>query len=254
MKNFLSISITIACLSTSSLAFSEDLAKKLDQKNYSTIIKSDLISAAKGNESPLTCKSGLDYIPLPAFSIPNYTSTSISEDGSLKTVARNWPDVAKEVNKLLPNIATQVAVKKIDGTGDAGGIFSTKLHHEKITIDFMKYRSEPIKSEEGNTLLYSRIGAGMRLLIDIKTSEVNIGGSLLAVAASAKAGNTTGTISTEIIGIDANDVTVAMPFTSDLSDGSIQKIIETMAVVKSKLNDENTKLSPQFIARIQCAQ
>jgi hypothetical protein len=92
----------------------------------------------------------------------------------------------------------------------------------------------------------------MRLQIDIDTNDATLGGNLLAIAASAKAGKTTGNISTDVIGIDAPDVTVSMPFTSDLSDGSIQKIIEALAIVKSRLNDQNTTLAPQFIARIQC--
>ena len=204
--------------------------------------------------SPFSCNSGLEYVPLPAFSAPNYSFIKIEKDGKPNRITQDWPSAAREINKLLPNIATQVAVAKIDGSVSAGGFFGASTHQEQITIDFMKYRSEPVSDSEGKTAIYSRVGAGMRLQIQIVTSEANLGGSLMAVAASARAGKTTGTISTDIIGIDANDVTVSMPFTSDLSEGSIQKIIEALAVVKSKLNDPNTNLVPQFIAKIKCAQ
>ena len=226
-----------------------------DLANTTNSVISSGIFAEKGNtDSPFSCNSGLEYIPLPAFSVPNYSSIQIESDGKIKRITQNWPTDTRQINKLLPNIATQVVVTTIGASANAGGLFSTSIHHKQITIDFMKYRSEPITDTEGKANIYSRVGAGMRLQIQISTSEANLGGSLLAIAASASAGKTAGTISTDIIGIDANDVTVSMPFTSDLSEGSIQKIIEALAIVKSRLNDTSTTLAPQFIAKIQCIQ
>lgn len=207
----------------------------------------------QSQKSPFSCESDLVYVPLPAFSVPNYSYIKIDGDGKAKRVTVDWPTTTAEINKLLPNIATEVAVAIVDGSASLGGIFGAKAHKELITIDFMKYRSEPVTGEDGGSIIYSRVGAGMRLKIQITTSDMNLGGSLLALAASAKAGKTSGIISTDVIGIDANDITVSMPFTSDLSEGSIQKIIEALAVVKSKLNDPATTLVPQFIAKITCA-
>lgn len=212
-----------------------------------------LSDAIKSTTSPFSCDSDLNYIPLPAFSVPNYSFIKIDADGKPKRITQDWPTGTANINKLLPNIATEVAVTTIDGSVGASGIFGASMHQELITIDFMKYRSEPVSSDDSSAAIYSRVGAGMRLKIKITTSEINLGGNLLAVAASAKAGKTSGIISTDIIGIDANDVTISMPFTSDLSEGSIQKIIEALAVVKSKLNDPATTLVPQFIAKIKCA-
>jgi hypothetical protein len=218
-----------------------------------TYVDPSLEAAIKSNTSPFSCDNELTYIPLPAFSVPNYSFIKIDADGKPKRITQDWPAGTVNINKLLPNIATEVAVTTTEGAIGATGIFGASMHGELITIDFMKYRSEPVTSEDGSAVIYSRVGAGMRLKIKIVTSETNLGGSLLAVAASAKAGKTSGIISTDIIGLDANDVTISMPFTSDLSDGSVQKIIEALAVVKSKLNDPATTLVPQFIAKIKCA-
>lgn len=53
--------------------------------------------------------------------------------------------------------------------------------------------------------------------------------------------------------MDAKETTQAMPFTVDLSDGNIQKVVEALAIVKTKLYDDTTKVFPNLIARIECA-
>lgn len=242
-RSFFAILVCLGCSNAFALTPVDSIKTVLDPK---------LLDSSKLAASPLSCESDLVYIPLPAISVPNFSSIKIGQDGKTQRVTENWPSTSAAINKLLPNIATEVAVETIDGSVSATGIFGAAMHKELITIDFMKYRSEPIYSDDGTVIIYSRVGAGMRLKIQITTSETNLGGSLLAVAASAKAGKTSGIISTDVIGIDANDVTLSMPFTSDLSEGSIQKIVEALAVVKSKLNDTNTTLVPQFIAKIAC--
>ena len=77
-------------------------------------------------------------------------------------------------------------------------------------------------------------------------------GGLIPIAISAKAGLTRGEITADVIGMDSSDITLAMPFTSDLSEGSIQSVIEALAIIKAKLHEESTTVDPHFIARIEC--
>jgi hypothetical protein len=204
------------------------------------------------NTSPLTCSGARQYTPLPAFAATNYTDYTIA-DGKVKATNKDWPKTNEEINKLLPNIASQIAVRKLSGSAEIGPFAKGQGRAEQVTIDFMKYRSEAVEDNGGKIVMYSRIGAGLRLTIDLVTADASLGtGSLLAIAISAKAGQTRGTINADIIGMDASDITMAMPFTSDVSEGSIQKIIEALAVIKAKLHEGKTKLSPQFIAKIDC--
>ncbi|EOA03840.1 hypothetical protein HFRIS_015821 [Herbaspirillum frisingense GSF30] len=117
----------------------------------------------------------------------------------------------------------------------------------------MKWRAEPIVSIDGKEYGWGRVGAGMRIIINLTKTDGAANGSLLALAISAKAGQVVGEISTELIGIDSNEVSMAMPFTVDLSEGNIQRVIEALAVVKAKLYDSTTTLTPNLIARIDCA-
>jgi len=212
----------------------------------STIAGTDLLS-------PLMCSGTTLYRPVPAFPSSNYQEIKI--DGSGKVIAKpeSWPNENEKKNKLLPNISTEISVQDDYVSAGLGSFASGNGKIKKITIDFMKYRSEPIKDNSGNIYMFSRVGAGLRIVIrlDKWDAEASSGG-LLPIALSAKAGNLHGYITADIIGLNASDITLSMPFTSDVSDKSIQSIIEAMAVIRSKFHEDKTFIDPQFIARIDC--
>lgn len=207
-----------------------------------------------GLNSPLTCPGTLEYRPLPAFPVANYTEFKTDAQGRLSAIDSAWPDENKKVNALLPNIASAIRVDDLAVSGNVASFFRASYVRKRVTIDFMKYRSEPVRDHESNQVyLYSRIGAGLRLVLDIETTDSSLSsGDLIAIAVSAQAGLTRGHVSAEIIGMNADAITLAMPFTSDLSAGSIKTIVEALAIIKAKLHEANTVLSPQFIARIEC--
>ncbi|WP_156970816.1 hypothetical protein [Andreprevotia chitinilytica] len=219
------------------------------QAGFSNVVDVGFLS----EKSPFSCNGDITYIPLPAIDVPNYSKNTLV-NGVPTQSPDSWPDKTDDVNNLLPNIAMQVVMGDANAAVSVDSIAGVKASHKHILIDFTKYRTEPIKDGNDNTLAYSRIGAGLRVDIKFDTVDANIGSGLFALAASAKAGKTLGTVSAEIIGMNSNDATVSMPFTLDLSDASIQKVIEAMAIVRTKLTDEKTKLKPQYIARLSCTQ
>ncbi|KRB99803.1 hypothetical protein ASE11_09020 [Hydrogenophaga sp. Root209] len=56
----------------------------------------------------------------------------------------------------------------------------------------------------------------------------------------------------ELIGLDDSQIAQAVPFNVDLSESNIQKIAEALAIVKAKMYDASTTVSPSAIARMQC--
>lgn len=200
----------------------------------------------------MNCDGTLKYVPVPTFQANDYTTTSLV--GSTPTVTRvAFPTTTADVNKLLPNLSMDVSNEEVAGDGQAY-LFKSDVKHRKIVMDFMKSRTEPIVDATNKFYGYGRVGAGLRLKIDLWTSESSFDGSLIALAASAKAKTSYGSITAETIGVNNTDVTLSMPFSADFSEGSIQKIIEALAVIKSRLHDDaKTTLVPHFLARVTCS-
>jgi hypothetical protein len=215
-----------------------------------------VIPEGAASESILSCKSKeVEYIPIPAVPAAGYTDIEIDPVlKKSKAVTKPWPTDPIKVNKLLTNISTNISQSSRKVSGGIGvGIFSASHSRQQYVVDFMKWRAEPLNTLNNKQLGWVRVGVGMRVVVDITKSDGSLSGTLLALAASAKAGKVEGSISTELIGIDAKEVTQAMPFTVDLSEGNIQKVIEALAIVKTKLYDDTTTVSPNLIAKIECA-
>ena len=208
-------------------------------------------SEGKALTELMNCEGGLKYIPVPAFQATDYTDVKLV-DNKAKVTRRAFPSDTAGINKLLPNLSMDVSSEEIKGDGQAY-FFKADLSHRRIVMDFMKSRTEPIVDSAENFYGFGRVGAGLRLKIDLWTSESSFDGSLIGLAASAKAKTAYGRITAETVGVDNSDVTLSMPFTADFSEGSIQKIIEALAVIKSRLHDKaNTTLVPHFLARVTC--
>jgi len=208
----------------------------------------------QSSSSILSCPSKrVDYYPVPALPTGGYTVIGIDAAGKPQPSAKNWPDKAEDVNKLLTNISTDISMSELGGSVSGGPIFSGSHSSKQYVIDFMKYRVEPLTTTDGTDLGWVRVGAGLRVVVDITKDDGSASGSLIALAISAKADKVAGSMSVELIGMDSKEATSSMPFTVDLSEGNIQKVIETLAIVKTKLYDGATTLYPNLIARMECA-
>lgn len=201
----------------------------------------------------MNCEGDLKYIPVPAFQANDYSTVKMV--GSTHTVTHaQFPTDTTAVNKLLPNLSMDVSSEVVEGGGQAF-TFKSDVHYRKIVMDFMKSRTEPIVDASNKFYGYGRVGAGLRLKIDLWSSDSSFDGSLIGLAASAKAKTAYGRITAETVGLNNSDVTFAMPFSTDFSEGSIQKIIEALAVIKSRLHDDaKTTLVPHFLARVACGK
>jgi hypothetical protein len=160
-----------------------------------------------------------------------------------------WPQSAQQISALLPNVATEISLRRQQASGS--WLLRADRGSTQVVVDFIKYRSEPLTSHQ-SFHGHARVGVGLRVRVDIDDSRIEASGSLLALAASMRASRSEGRISMELMGIDSTKAVQAMPFTADLSEASIQRVIEAAAVVKSLLTDAQTALTPQTLARIEC--
>lgn len=209
------------------------------------------LPAGLGNKgSVLLCENGIKNTSVPHFPVPTYADVK-DVSGTLTTVNTPWPTATAEVHARLPNTSTEIGTITKAFGGSLAAILGFQKTDKIITIDYIKYRIEPMTSS-GVDMGYSRVGVGMRITVDVREGKFEFSGTLQSLAGAVTAKSLKGTISAELIGISSPDVGMAMPFTADLSEAAVNRIIEAMAVVKSKMFDEKTVIQPQLLSRIEC--
>jgi hypothetical protein len=211
-----------------------------------------LLGGLGKQDSVLFCPKGIENIALPHFPAPSYAEAKIVA-GRLQIEETAWPTTTADVHSKLPNTSTEIGTATTSIGGSIAAIFGIAKADKSIAIDYIKYRIEPLK-ENNEVVAYSRVGVGMRITVEIRDTTLNFSGTLQSLAAALSVKRVAGTISAELIGISSPDVGMAMPFTADLSEAAVQRIIEAMAVVKSKMFDDKTVIQPQILSRIVCAK
>lgn len=209
--------------------------------------------AGDGTTRIFSCPTGhLVYVPLPPIATWGYTEVAVGANNAVSTKSTAWPAGAAAVHKLLTNISTNITQTSDEFSGVVTGIGTGSRRNRNYVIDFMKWRAEPLTDSNGQALGWARVGVGLRLVVVVTSGDVDLSGSLLSLAAGAKSGRVSGSISVELIGLDDSQIAQAVPFNVDLSESNIQKIAEALAIVKAKMYDASTTVSPSAIARMQC--
>jgi hypothetical protein len=92
-------------------------------------------------------------------------------------------------------------------------------------------------------------GLGLRIQGEVITRKTGVDlGSLMAVGVAAKLGQIQGRLSVAALGMSSPEITALFPLPSVIVETSIQRALEAIAVIKSKLGDTATTLTPQFVA------
>jgi hypothetical protein len=193
----------------------------------------------------------LDYQPIPPIPVSKVTIYD-SLDNIEKEVFWNSLENPKAIRPLLPLQSAQISVTKIDASGKIGFISSSmtgEIGSYKVIIDYMKYRIEQVFNDSGKYIGSGRIGVGLRIMAVVVTSKANLNlGSLSSIGLEAKAGNLSGGITVDIVGIDSEDITNLIPLTSEIDQSSIQSILQSLASIKAKLWEDESFLTPHLVA------
>lgn len=108
-----------------------------------------------------------------------------------------------------------------------------------------KFLSERDKTggEIGNTVIPVYVGVGLRLTADIKVIKGNINlASLGAIAASVEAGNASGSLVVQTIGVTGKQVSVSLPMPSELNQTTVQTAILSLGSIKAIIYDEKSSI------------
>jgi len=106
----------------------------------------------------------------------------------------------------------------------------------------------PVQSASSNGIIPVYIGVGLRLTANIHVlkGSVNLG-SLFALGAAASAGDISGSLVIQTLGISGREISGLIPMPSEISESSIQNAIVALATIKSKIYDDKTVITPRVV-------
>ncbi len=210
-----------------------------------------LKSNAESTSIPiLDAKDYKEYRPVDPIPVP--FMNKILPDGSV--ISRDWGELTNEnISAILPNQYSSMTIAKVDASGRLSYLVANTTADTgryRVYLDYFKYKVERIVNEKTKVIQSSgRVGVGMRLTAEIITTKTNVDlNSLLALGVAAKQGNVTGSITVDIIGIDPKEISNIFSGSSTIDETSIQKSLEALAVIRSRLSDVNTRLTPQIVS------
>ena len=185
--------------------------------------------------------------PLPVNNVEMFDGTQF--------VTKPWAALTDSaIRMLLPNQSSQVAMRTTDSKGGVNYLTASVTDEAgtyEVLMDYMKYRMEDVP--QGNVIIGNgRIGIGLRVKATVITNKAKLNiASLTSLGVEASNNNLTGLLSIDIIGIDSKDITNYIPLTAKLDETSIQNALQAIATIKSKIWDDNVKITPHLIAIYQ---
>lgn len=206
---------------------------------------------------PVTTQQGdnatvLGYRPIEPLPVDEVTYFDKKEG---RIVRKNWGALThNQTMALLPNQTAEVSVRKESYGGKLSYMpasISGEAGSYAVTLDYMKYRVEELLDDK-QYLGDGRVGIGLRIKATVKTTKANLNlGGLLGLGLEASLNNLSGSISVNVMGMDAASITDLLPITATIDQTSIQNTLQALAAVKAKMWEPNTTITPQLLSVVQ---
>ena len=218
--------------------------------------------------------SGYSYIPLDALSV-QYEPCELLDTNNYNPILDELPDNSVRIatKRMNGNMSGEFALLNV---GQAGGRYRIVLDYvnaDDTTIPFLiaiseteegrpSYEVERLSSdganlragpqghaERGGPVMYSipiYVGVGLRLTADIEVYEGTVDlTSLHGIATSVEAGQATGSLVVQTLGITGKQVSNGLIFSSDLNDTTVQNAVLALGKIKSILYSDDAIVRPR---------
>ncbi len=179
-------------------------------------------------------------------------------DGNGAEVTKSWTQLNNsQTMNILSNTRAEITVGKFDAQGNLTYLVAkaaAKVGTYRVVMDYCNYVTQNVTDATSTTtpkaiLGQGRVGVGLRLTADILTTSADVNlGSLLALGIAASTGRVRGTMTVESIGIRVPGNAGPILSNTTIDESSIQKTLESIAVIQSKIADTSTVLDPQVLA------
>ncbi|TLP60435.1 hypothetical protein FEE96_16395 [Parasedimentitalea maritima] len=175
--------------------------------------------------------------------------------GNCVSTERCWSELSQEqIRDELSLFEAKTVINKVNQDGSLSyltGKASAEAGKYRVTQYAMVYTNQPCGSDDEPGGV-RRVGAGVRVTANITTNKKNINlGALIPLAVAANRSWARGEIQINSWGISSSDNAVSTYLNVGglaLNEAGIQKAIESMAVARVLLNDDDTKISPWTLA------
>ena len=171
---------------------------------------------------------------------------------------------------LLPDETMRLAVGTVSGDGGISfgpAKIGVEGKNYVVVLDYIKFGTDSLpvvltpkdalgnKSAtlaatpaEANAIVPVYIGVGLRLTANIYVKKGNVDlGSLFALGVSAKAGQVSGTLVIQTLGVSGPEISGLIPMPGEISESTIQNAILSLASIKAKMYDTKTSISPRVV-------
>jgi 5-hydroxyisourate hydrolase-like protein (transthyretin family) len=168
-------------------------------------------------------------------------------------ITKAWVQLTnQQIMNLLSNTHSEISVAKINGDGTFTYLVAQATAAAgtyRVVMDYTNYITEEAADPATHTKIgMARVGVGLRLTANITTSKANVNlGSLLALGIAANLNQVSGAMTVDSIGIRIAGAGGPILSNTTIDETSIQKTLEAIAVIQSKVADTTTHLDPQVL-------
>lgn len=178
-----------------------------------------------------------------------------ASDGTCVEGERCWSALDQaRVREELSLFESETAIHKVNSEGSLtflDSLIGSEAGDYRVTQYAMAYTNLPCSTLNPNAGI-RRVGAGVRVSAKIKTTKRNVNlGGFLPIAIAASNNSASGEIRINSWGMSSSNNAISTFLDVGglaLNEAGIQKAIESMAVARVLLNDEDTKITPWTLA------
>lgn len=218
------------------------------------ILISLLFACASTTPLPASFVNGVDNLKNEYFPIEPLIAKSQVE------FFENGQMVLKDIRSLtniqklgyLGDTRVVVTLAKETATGELSYLTGKVTGDKGKYVAFMDYANFFIDDlHDGSTVIgRARVGVGLRLVARIQTNKRGIDlGSILKIGFAANKSELSGELEVRAIGVTSKEIQDLLPGSlPNLDESSIQRALEAMAAVKTKIHDTGTSVQPRIMA------
>jgi hypothetical protein len=182
--------------------------------------------------------------------VPQHFDGDINYLDKTGIIANKSVTAIKHDNTILPsfpNSVSSVTAYKIEDDGSLnymGNAVSEKNSEYEVIYDYTLTQSILVDDSS-----FALVGVSVRMVAKVKTkvSGINLA-SIEGLGVAVDHKKVSGSLEVRVNGISSERINAQIPVTTDLSPASISNALQSVAIIKSHIYDDETKITPLFLA------